>query len=108
MNEEFEKARAEMIEEMSEAKKQTILFESIEEKIIQLVSEIKEVKDDARGKWKIEQKWHNIGTVIALFTFFVTASIGVLSCILVAIGLYYMPEETKALFDTVLNMAGMV
>lgn len=83
MNEEFEKARAEMIEEMSESKKQTVLLESTEEKLIQAVDALIKISKDTASLPIIDKRQRKESRItgvmmiaIALFSAYVSVAVG--------------------------------
>ena len=61
-----------------------------------------EINNRDDEKWKTQKRWHFIGSLVSWLSVILTAG----NLFLVAVGLYYMPEETKRLFDTALSLFG--
>lgn len=68
---------------------------------------LEEIKEGHEGKFFVWLKKHKWTTVFSVFFGFAGLAVSLLQVVLVLTGLYYYPQETRALIQTVLIMLGV-
>lgn len=86
------------------------LFNSLEQNNLLLGSIVlllEEIKEGHEGKFFVWLKKHKWTTVFSVFFGLTSLFVSVAQVFLVLAGLYYYPEETRALIQTILTMLGV-
>lgn len=98
----------------SESIEATKLLKKVSEQIEQsnLISSnsvmlLEEIKEGHEGKFFVWLKKHKWTTIFSVFFGFTGLAVSLAQVLLVLVGLYYYPTETRALIQTVLIMLGI-
>lgn len=70
----------------------------------EIISELKKANHNRAENWEKQVSWHRWGNLSS----FLGLMLGVANVVLVACGLYYYPEETRALFNKALELVGVI
>lgn len=68
---------------------------------------LEEIKEGHEGKFFVWLKKHKWTTIFSVFFGLAGLAVSVAQVLLVLVGLYYYPNETRALIQTVLTMLGV-